>query len=174
MPAPLLSHSKEAKALVSLARMRLGMSQEQFGHALGASKRTATRWDGGRASPSIPQVRILTGLVYPRDPELAAQLASATGDTLEGLGIVAPSPPPAPPPTPAPPPAPPPPPPPPPLPTALVVQAVVCAAADALQASPGTVRAPLLAAFRMARELRLSVEDVETALSATAATAPIP
>jgi hypothetical protein len=51
------------------------------------------------------------------------------------------------------------------LPAALVVQAVVCAAADALHAPPSTVRAALLAAFRMARELRLDVEDVETALA---------
>jgi hypothetical protein len=45
-----------------------------------------------------------------------------------------------------------------------VVDAVVCAAADALSVAPETVRGALLAAFRRARELRLSIDDVEKAL----------
>jgi DNA-binding XRE family transcriptional regulator len=154
-PGPFLLLHRDARALISLARSCLGMSQEQFGIALGASKRTATRWDSGRANPSIGQVRELAALVYPRDPSLAAELAVAAGTTLESLGIVAPAPP-----APAPPALPPPPPP------RLVVQAVVCAAADALQVPPSTVRAALLAAFRTAHELRFTVEDVEKALAA--------
>jgi len=143
------------------------MTHEAFGAALGVSKRTAARWAAGSSSLSVPQVRDLACLVYPKDPELATELASAASATLESLGLVAP---------PAPvvvapePPAPvvvvpPPPPAPPPLPTALVVDAVVCAAADATQVTPSAVRATLLAAFRRARELRLTVEDVETALA---------
>jgi hypothetical protein len=45
------------------------------------------------------------------------------------------------------------------------VEAVVCAAADALNVPPATVRASLFAAFGRARELRLSVEEVERALA---------
>jgi hypothetical protein len=47
----------------------------------------------------------------------------------------------------------------------LLVDAVVCAAADVLEVAPVTLRGALLAAFRRARELRLSAEDVEVALA---------
>jgi hypothetical protein len=45
------------------------------------------------------------------------------------------------------------------------VDAVVCVAADALAATPATVRDALHAAFRRARELGLSLQDVEDALA---------
>jgi len=146
--------------LIVLAQRALGMSHDAFGTALGSSKRTAARWAQGSSQPTIDQVRRLAALVYPRDAELSAQLATAAGETLESLGIVAPTP------VAAPVLAASPPPPEPPLPATLVVQAVVCAAADALQVPPSAVRGALLAAFRMARELRLQVEDVEAALEA--------
>ena len=53
----------------------------------------------------------------------------------------------------------------PPIPGQVLVDAIVCAAADALKAVPETVRASVLAAFRRARELRMTVEDVENALT---------
>jgi hypothetical protein len=85
-------------------------------------------------------------MVFPRDPALAAQLAAAASATLIELGLV---------PVQAPPPPPP---------TRLIVQAVVCVAVDELAATPETVRRALHAAFKCARELNLSLADVENAL----------
>jgi transcriptional regulator with XRE-family HTH domain len=138
-------------ALVARAQARLGMTHRQFGEALGASERTATRWAAGRSSVGVPKLRTLARLVHPRDPALAAELAEATSATLESLGIVAP-----PAPAPAPPAAD----------ASVLVDVVVCAAADALSMAPSAVRGALLAAFARARELGLSVEDVEKAIGA--------
>jgi MoxR-like ATPase len=49
--------------------------------------------------------------------------------------------------------------------TRLFVDAIVCAAAEALDASPRAVRGALLAAFACAREAGLPVETVEKALA---------
>jgi hypothetical protein len=49
----------------------------------------------------------------------------------------------------------------------ILADAIVCAAADAMRAVPDTVRAGLLAAFRRAKDLRMSVADVEKALAAS-------
>jgi transcriptional regulator with XRE-family HTH domain len=148
----ILMLNRPVKGLVARAQTALGMTHEQFGTALGSSKRTAARWAAGMSRPSVPQVRKLACLVYPGDAELAAELASAASTTLVGLGLVQP---PAPVVLAAS------------LPRGLVIDAVVLAAADAAVAAPRTVRVTLLAAFRRARELGLTVEDVETALAAT-------
>ena len=141
--------------LVTRAQLLLGMTHRAFGEALGASERTAARWVR-RVSPlSVPQLCTLARLVYPRDPELAETLAAAASETLESLGIVT-SAPPAPPPAALPPP----------LAPHLVADLVVCAAADALGAAPSAARGALLAAFARARELGLSVAEVEAALAA--------
>jgi hypothetical protein len=47
-----------------------------------------------------------------------------------------------------------------------VVDAVVCAAAESVQVAPQNVRPALLAAFSCARELGLTVQDVERVLRA--------
>jgi hypothetical protein len=52
------------------------------------------------------------------------------------------------------------------MPRHLAVDAVVCVASEALGAMPNAVRGVLLAAFRRARELGLSCEEVEQALDA--------
>ncbi len=146
---------RPVRELLIYARQTLGMTQKEFGQALGASHRTASRWEGGRSYPYGTELIKLAAMVYPKDARLAAELAAAKGQTLEGLGIVAP-------------PAPAPPPPLPPLPVRLLVDSVVCAAADALETAPVTLRVALLAAFRRARELRLSIDDVESALAPAA------
>jgi hypothetical protein len=92
--------------------------------------------------------------VHPLDAQLAAVLAATMGSTLEGLGVVRPPPPPLPPPAPAPPPPPP----------AGVVDAVVCAAAEAMELTPRDVRLGLHAAFSRAQEIGLSVDVVVRAL----------
>ena len=152
--------SSDALALFIQAQHALHVNQEQLGRHLGASKRTVSRWVARRASPTITQVTKLAKLVFPTDPALAAQLAVAADETLESLGLVVPPlPPPVAPPAPE-------------LPRRLIVQAVVCAAADALEAPPAKVRPAVLAAFRVARELGMSVEQVEAALTSKVAPAP--
>ena len=143
--APVDRLNRSVTPLIGRARDALGFTQEELGKALGASKRTAHRWEGGQATPSVLEVRKLAGLVFRGDPTLAAELASCASTTLEELGLV-----------PAQIPRPPP--------TSLVVQAVVCVAADELSAPPATVRRAVHAAFKCARELGLSLEDVEKAL----------
>jgi transcriptional regulator with XRE-family HTH domain len=136
--------------LMSKARRTIGLTQKQLAAALEASLRTVSRWETQG-----------TSLVHPLDASLAGELARESGTTLEELGLVKPPPALAPGAPPQPPPAPP-------LPAYLVVDAVVFAAAAALEATPGTLRgmrSAVLAAFRRAGELRLSVADVETALA---------
>jgi transcriptional regulator with XRE-family HTH domain len=138
--------------LLVRARQALEMTQKEFGLALDASHRTASRWEADRSTPDAAQRSKLAAMVYPKDAQIADELAASAGETLESLGIVKPPPPP-------------PPAPPPQLPTPLLVDSVVCAAADVMQSAPATLRAALHSAFRRARELRLSVEDVERALA---------
>jgi transcriptional regulator with XRE-family HTH domain len=136
--------------LLISARRALGLSQVQVSRELGVSHRTVARWERGQATIDVVRACRLARLVFPRDASLAAELASAASESLESLGLVA---------TPQAPP-------PPPLP--LVIDAVVCVAADALGAVPSTVRPALHAAFRRARELGLSLDDVEKALAPAA------
>jgi helix-turn-helix protein len=134
-------------------RQALGMTQEELGRAMGVARRTAQRW----ASQGIPSYELpnLARLVHPRAPALAREIVAASGSTLEAAGIVAPAPPPVPAPAPPPPPLP-----------AGVVDAVVCAAADAMDRMPKEVRPGLYAAFARAKEIGLTVDVVERALRA--------
>jgi hypothetical protein len=135
-------------------------SQGALGVLLGSSERTGQRWETGRSHPGHDALAHLATLVYPHDASLAAQVAAAMGTNLVALGIARP-------------PAPPPPPPPPPLPAEDVVDAVVCAAAEAIDVTPREVRPALMAAFTRARRLGLSVVEVEKALGkAVTAVAP--
>jgi hypothetical protein len=152
MRQPAVFANRPTRGLVALAQQTLGMTHRQFGEAIGASERTSLRWASGHASVGTRQLRELAKLVHPRDTALAASLAEAASETLESLGLV-------------------PPPPPPPvlaavIPPALAVDLVLFAAAEALGAAPSAARGVLLAGFRRARELGLSVEEVEKALAA--------
>jgi|HubBroStandDraft_2_1064218.scaffolds.fasta_scaffold70474_2 hypothetical protein len=129
------------------------MSQAQFGPALGASHRTAVRWDSGRSDPGGEAFCKLAALLVPHDLALAADAAAYAGETLESLGLVVPPPPPAPPPARSKP--------------EVLIDAVLCAAANQAGAVPETMRPILLAAFRRAREVGLSLEEAERALAAT-------
>jgi hypothetical protein len=148
------------------AQKVLGTNQRAFAERMGVSRRTAQRW----SDHGVPAYELskLARLVYPHDPAMAAEAAAYAGTTVEALGLL-PPPPPAPPLAPPPPPLPPPPPPPPPD---GVVDAVVCAASDAMDMMPRDVRAGLLAAFARAREIGVSVEHVEKALRAQLAPLP--
>jgi hypothetical protein len=144
--------------LVHLARRALSVgSQGDFGELMGSSRRTGQRWETGRAEPTPGQVCKMAGMVYPTDPDLAAQLAAAAGTTLVALGLVKPPAPPPPPPAPLPPPPP----------VEDVVDSIVCAAADAMSVLPRDVRPALLAAFTRARRLGIGIDAVEKALGKT-------
>ena len=75
------------------ARRALSWTQRQLGDNLGASMRTASRWETGRASMRADEIAKLARYVYPVRPDLAEQLALYAGQTLVSLGIVAPPPP---------------------------------------------------------------------------------
>ena len=139
--------------LVVRSRMALGLSQRKFGELLGASERTAARWDAGQSSLGVVNACKLAQHVYAVDPSLAAQLAAAANQSLESLGLVPPAAAQAAAAA---------------LPAPLIVDSVVCVAADALAVAPEAVRGALHAAFRRARELRLTLEDVEKALAPVA------
>jgi len=151
----------DAIALFELARQATGTTQEELGQKLGVSRRTAQRW----ASSGIPSYHLsdLARLTHPHDPVLAREIAAAAGVTLEAAGIVRPPPPPASPPPVAPPPAPPP---------EGVVDAVVCAAAEAMEMMPKQVRPGLHAAFARAKEIGLTIDVIERVLRAKLKIAP--
>jgi hypothetical protein len=134
-----------------LSRRAIGTTQAGLGKMLGVSRRTAQRW----SESGVPghSLALLAEAVHPYDASLAGQIASTLGTTLEALGIV--QPPPLPPPASPAPPAPPP---------SGVVDAVVCAAAEAMNMTPRDVRPGLHAAFARAKEIGLTVDVVERAL----------
>lgn len=138
-------------SFIAYARSTLALSQRQFGEALHASHRTATRWDAGHSQPSEVSLRKLAAMLLPVNRELAVECAAHMGKTLVDLGLEAPPPPPAPPPAPY---------------TSVdLVDIVVCAAAEAWDGSPRAMRSLLHVAFRRAREMGLKVEQVEAALA---------
>jgi transcriptional regulator with XRE-family HTH domain len=135
--------------LLQQVRSTLVLSQNGLAAAVGVSRRTGQRWSQGRG-PGAYDLRAIARLVFPADASLAAELAEATGTTLVALGLLPPPAPAAAPPAPAVP--------------DRVIDAVVCAAAEALQVMPQAARPAVLAAFVCARELGLSVADVERVL----------
>jgi len=135
------------RALLVEAGHALSASQGNLGSMLGVSRRTINRWTRDGPSPSPRQVSILARAVHAVSPALAEKIAATSGETLVSLGLVQPAPriesPRLPP---------------------HQVDLVVCAAAEALDASPRVVRPALLAAFQRAREAGMTVEAVEDAL----------
>jgi len=146
--------------LLDETRRALQVSQNGLAVMMGVSRRTGQRWNQGRG-PIGTDIQKMARLVYPVDAALAAEIAAAGGTSLEALGILPPRAPPSPPIAPAPPARA--------TPPARIVDAVVCAAAEAMQVMPQNVRPALLAAFACAKELGLTVQDVEGVLRAKAA-----
>jgi transcriptional regulator with XRE-family HTH domain len=146
------------------AKQSLGLSDRELAQVAECSLRTVSRWWGDESTPRHTHFQALAAFAFPKDAALAADLATAGGVTLEQLGLRSPAPPPQ-----APKAAPPPELPP--VATRLLAESVVCSAAEELDAPPRAVRGVLRAAFRRAREMRLSVEEMDDALSAAAAPA---
>jgi DNA-binding transcriptional regulator YiaG len=139
--------------LVSAARDVLPISYDALAMKLDSSKRTLQRWQAGESRPTADQLAMLARLVHATHAPLSSEIAAAAGETLVSLGLEDP---PAPPVAPRA------------MPRHLVVDAVVCSAAEATDVAPSGVRTILLAAFRQARELGLSTEEVHDALEARA------
>ncbi|HEY3819722.1 MAG TPA: hypothetical protein VGL81_21285 [Polyangiaceae bacterium] len=135
----------------------LAGSQQKLGNIVGVNRRTVWRWQAGKARPTNAALGTFARLVHPKDPALAAALAAAAGQDLVSLGIVPPPPVDPPPPAVPPPLAP--------VQIRLLVDAIVCAAAEALDVSPRAVRPALFAAFACAREASLPLATVEKALA---------
>jgi hypothetical protein len=154
------STMRPADTLLILAGQALGLTQRELGEVLNVSRRTIQRCMGGKSRVYPEYCHELARRVHPVDSALAAELARAGQTTLEELRVV-PRPSQAAPAASEPALAKP-------LARHLVADAVVCAAADAAAAPPEGVRALLLAAFARARELGLTLEDVEEALRARA------
>lgn len=162
-----IPHVINAAEVVARANQTLKLTNEQLGALCQVSTRTVSRWWSHESAPDFNVFRKLAVAAHPKDPALAADLATAGGVTLEELGLVV-----APPPQPAPIVAPPPSPPP--VPTRLLVESVVCSAAEELDAAPRAVRGILRAAFRRAREMHLSVEMLDDALTPAVPASPPP
>jgi transcriptional regulator with XRE-family HTH domain len=138
--------TEKVSTLLVLAADALGLTQEEMGRMFNVSSRTISRWQLQGTTLGPDHVDLLARRVYPVNAPLAARIAALLGATLESLGIMRP------------PklvePLPPPPPPP------RLVEVVLCAAADALDASPRVVRPAVIAAFEAARDVGLDVGAV--------------
>jgi hypothetical protein len=145
--------SFDPATLFETCRTLFGTTQEGLGKLLGVSRRTAQRW----ANTGIPGYYLIdvARLVHSRDPALARAIVTALGTTLEAQGLVLPAPTSLPLPPAAPPAADPP---------GGIVDAVVCAAAEAMEMMPREVRPGLHAAFARAKEIGLTVDLIERAL----------
>jgi hypothetical protein len=138
----------DAVPLLRRAQYVLGESQVGLGRVMGVSKRTMTRWMHAVVFLGKGQAEDLARAVHPLDPHLASEIALAGRTSLAEMGL-------------APPPgskediaA-----------ARLHLDTVVCAAAEAIDASPRAVRAALLAAFQRAREVGLTPDELEQALA---------
>jgi transcriptional regulator with XRE-family HTH domain len=147
--------------LVVLARLALKDTQRTFAERLGSSQRTVARWEAGQSEIHAHDAVKLARELYPIDRQMAADLLACRGQTLVSTGIEAPAPPPAALPPAAPAPARPPAAKPELL--AIMVDAVVCAAAEAADASPKRVRESVLLVMRRSLEAGLDLQAASDA-----------
>jgi hypothetical protein len=103
------------------AQHELVLTYAELGQLCGVSKRTVQRWFSNNAGPMTWHFHAVARAVYPRNPQLAAKLAKHGATTLEALGLARPPAPPA-------------------VDWAAQADALVYAAAEALDVSPRTVR----------------------------------
>ena len=165
--------SRPLPLLLVLSREALHLNQQELSALVGSSLRTVQRWENSRAHPSHWHIHRLTDAMASVDPQIAAELDElAPRPKPPPPPVVEPPPQPEPPPPPppaTPPPPPPEPPPPPRIPDEVLVDAVVCAAAEAMSLVPQAVRPAILAAFTRARDARLTPEAVVAVLSPSTA-----
>ena len=151
-----------ARDLLIRASEAMGISGAELARRHGVATKTVGRWLRGQSSIGPFALGQIASLVYPHDRELAARMHAYSIRECTRIGV------PLPPPLPIPPT--------PPTgeagaPTMFVappssrVDALVCAACEAIDVSPRVLRPALLAAFRAARELHLTVDEVEQHLA---------
>jgi hypothetical protein len=148
--------------LLVLTREAMGIYQQELADLAGSSLRTVQRWENARSTPAPWHFHRLADAVRPVNAQLAAELDEYAPRPAPPVVVAPPEPEPPPPPLP---PAPPPPPDPPPIADAILVDAVVCAAAEAMSVVPQAIRPAVLAAFTWARAARLTVEAVIAVLA---------
>jgi transcriptional regulator with XRE-family HTH domain len=145
----LARNPKAVAELLVQAQNALGVSQGQLGDLLGLSRQTIWRYQTGQSNPLGSSLQDLARRVRAIDAGLASRLAGAgsgarkasfkiaTHKSASGGPVE----------------------------TRLLADAIVCAAAEALDASPRAVRRALLAAFARARDTGLALDAIETALA---------
>lgn len=162
------TRDRSVRELLSDVQRTLLLTQEQLGRLMGLSRRTIIRYfqRGGTVLPNDWET--LARAVHAHDRALAAELAAAAGQTLVSLGLESPPAPPAPAPAPrAPAPAPRR------EPSAQhLADSVLCAAAEAMNASPRAVRPGIAAAVERMIALGVTPEEVLAALVAGTAREP--
>jgi hypothetical protein len=133
-------------ALLDEACRALGYLQRDLGAVLGVSTRTVQRWYAAGGFLGDAEWQALARAAHPGHPDLAARLAAQGRSSLEALGLVV-----HPPTSPA-------------RDLQHLADGVVCVAAEAVDLSPRAIRPALVAALRRARQMGLTVEDLENAL----------
>lgn len=138
--------------LVIAADMALGLSQRELGEKVGLSTRTISRWYTKRSRPGPDAIEKIARLIHAKDPVLAEKLMAAATEELASIGYPAPAPlvattgrPPGV--------------------SKQLVDAVVYAACEAMDVSPRVGRPGVLAALRRAKELGVSMAELERELS---------
>jgi transcriptional regulator with XRE-family HTH domain len=151
-----------AAPLLTRAQLALSLTQTTLGALVGVTRRTVWRWQSGQSVPTVPNLETIARKVHAVDPALAGRLAEAAGATLESLGIAQPKPPEKPDPLADP------------GQSRILVDAVICAAAEAVDAPPRVARRALLAAFARAKEMGVPLDGLAAALSLHARRKPKP
>ncbi len=145
---------------LAVVQKTLRINQRQLAELLQCSERTVNRYYGGGGYISPSTYARLATACHPHDRAVAAHLAERGGQTLESLGLERPAAPPAPapaaPPTPAP---------------AHLADSIVCAAAEALDASPRTMRPAVRAALERMVALGMTAGEVLAAMAPATKTA---
>jgi DNA-binding XRE family transcriptional regulator len=132
--------------LIVQARQALLLNQEELADRVGSSTRTVQRWEVGRSAPAPFHIHALADAARALDPALAAQLDAFAPRAPAKAADPAPAPALAPS-------------------TPVLVDAIVCAAAEAMGVSPQAVRPALLAAFARARDVGLDADSVAAVLA---------
>jgi DNA-binding transcriptional regulator YdaS (Cro superfamily) len=158
---------ESSATLLALSQDALGLLGVDMARLLGISPRTLHRWYSKETGMAAQHLVTLARLVQPKDAALAVRLQAHAE---YWYALIKASPPPplpdlAPPPQPVATPPQPLPPPPPPVPLKLRVDGVVYAACEASEASAREVQRIVFAAFKRARELGVSVDEVEQELA---------
>jgi DNA-binding XRE family transcriptional regulator len=135
--------------LCATARLAMLMNQSKFAVAVGSSLRTVQRWEAGRSSPVPAGIHRIADAVRPHDPELAAEIDTLSPRRAAPPAVVSEPPSPAQGPVSA----------------TILLDALVCAAAEAMGAAPQTVRPALLAAFARAKATGLTIDAVIAGLT---------